>query len=118
MWVLLVPCLVASLAVVGCVWLSPSASASGEWMPGPRWTVYFDGSVSGLPEFGSAAGLGLAKPMVGIAATPSGGGYWLVAADGGVFSFGDAVFNGSLPGDHVMPARPIVAMAATPDGNG
>ncbi len=29
-------------------------------------------------------------PIVGLAPTPSGNGYWLVGADGGVFSFGDA----------------------------
>ena len=28
----------------------------------------------------------LNKPIVGMAATPDGGGYWLVASDGGVFS--------------------------------
>jgi hypothetical protein len=32
---------------------------------------------------------------VGMAATPTGKGYWLVAADGGIFTFGDAVFAGS-----------------------
>ena len=32
-----------------------------------------------------------------MAATPSGGGYWLVAADGGIFSFGSAAFYGSMP---------------------
>ena len=37
----------------------------------------------------------LNKPIVGIAATPDGGGYWLVASDGGIFSFGDATFYGS-----------------------
>ena len=35
------------------------------------------------------------KPVVGMAATPDGGGYWLVASDGGVFSYGDAAFHGS-----------------------
>ena len=35
------------------------------------------------------------QPIVGMAATPSGHGYWLVAADGGIFSFGDADFHGS-----------------------
>jgi hypothetical protein len=30
-----------------------------------------------------------------MAGTPSGGGYWLVAADGGIFSFGDAQFYGT-----------------------
>ena len=35
------------------------------------------------------------SPIVGMAATPDGGGYWLVAGDGGVFTFGDAAFAGS-----------------------
>jgi hypothetical protein len=37
----------------------------------------------------------LNRPIVGMAATPSGNGYWLVASDGGVFTFGDAPFLGS-----------------------
>ena len=36
----------------------------------------------------------LNKPIVGMAATPTGKGYWLVASDGGVFSFGDATSGG------------------------
>ena len=39
----------------------------------------------------------LNKPIVGIAATPNGGGYWEVASDGGIFAFGDAAFYGSVP---------------------
>jgi hypothetical protein len=31
-----------------------------------------------------------------MASTPSGDGYWLVASDGGMFSFGDARFAGSF----------------------
>jgi hypothetical protein len=55
-------------------------------------------------------------PILAGAATPDGGGYWLVSADGGVFTYGDATFEGSL-GD--LPLQgPIVAMAATPDGGG
>ena len=46
----------------------------------------------------------------------SGHSYWLVASDGGVFSFGAAKFHGSLGG--VTLARPIVAAVATPDGHG
>jgi len=37
----------------------------------------------------------LNAPVVSIALTPDGKGYWLVAADGGVFAFGDAPFEGS-----------------------
>ena len=35
------------------------------------------------------------SPIVGMASTPTGNGYWLVASDGGIFSFGDAAFHGS-----------------------
>lgn len=41
-------------------------------------------------------------PIVGMAATPTGKGYWLVAADGGVFAFGDAVYLGGM--EYVLPA--------------
>ena len=44
----------------------------------------------------------------GIAATPSGRGYWLVASDGGIFSFGDAHFYGSTGA--IRLNRPIVGM--------
>lgn len=40
-------------------------------------------------------------PCVGIAATPTGKGYWLVGADYGVFAFGDAVFYGNI--EYVKP---------------
>jgi hypothetical protein len=43
-------------------------------------------------------------------------GYWEVAADGGIFSFGDATFHGSMGGTHLD--APVVGMAATPDGKG
>jgi hypothetical protein len=42
--------------------------------------------------------LALAQPVVSMAATPDGKGYWLVAADGGVFTYGDAGFYGSGAG--------------------
>jgi hypothetical protein len=35
----------------------------------------------------------LNAPVVAIAATPDGKGYWLAAGDGGVFSVGDATFT-------------------------
>lgn len=40
--------------------------------------------------------MSLNKPIVGMAPTITGLGYWLVASDGGVFAFGDAKFHGSL----------------------
>jgi hypothetical protein len=55
-------------------------------------------------------------PVVGVSLTPSSRGYWLVAADGGVFASGDAGFHGSLGGRPLN--APIVGMEATPSGQG
>ena len=43
---------------------------------------------------------------------PPGAGYWFVAADGGIFSYGDARFFGSTGSLHLN--QPIVGMAPTP----
>jgi hypothetical protein len=43
-------------------------------------------------------------------------GYWLVGDDGGVFAFGAAHYYGSL--GNLKLNKPIVGMAATPDGKG
>jgi hypothetical protein len=51
-----------------------------------------------------------------MAATPDGAGYWLVASDGGIFTFGDAGYYGSTGAVHLN--QPIVGMATTPDGKG
>ena len=65
---------------------------------------------------GAVDELHLNAPIVGRAFTPNRNGEWLVAADGGVFAFGDAPFYGSMAGKHLN--APIVGMAATPTGYG
>ena len=55
-------------------------------------------------------------PVAGVARTSDAGGYWLTAADGGVFAYGDASFYGSMGGQHLN--APVVGIAATPDGRG
>jgi hypothetical protein len=50
--------------------------------------------------------------VVRMAATPDGRGYWLVASDGGIFTFGDASFFGSEGGKRLV--QPIVGMAVSP----
>jgi hypothetical protein len=73
-------------------------------------------AVGGAPELGPSTGMRLNADLVSIAATPSGRGYWVTAADGGVFAFGDARFAGSIAGRPL--AAPIVGIAAAPTGNG
>jgi hypothetical protein len=41
-----------------------------------------------------------------------GGGYWMVASDGGIFAFGDAPFEGSEAGTRLV--KPMVGIAAPP----
>jgi glucose/arabinose dehydrogenase len=66
--------------------------------------------------FGSMGGRHLNAPIVAMARTRLGNGYWLAASDGGVFTFGHAHFYGSAG---AVPLRqPIVSMAARPQGDG
>jgi hypothetical protein len=79
------------------------------------WQAASDGGVFnyGIASFfGSAGGLTLNKPVVGITPTQDQGGYWLVASDGGVFSYGDASFHGST--GSLKLNKPVVGMASTP----
>ena len=66
--------------------------------------------------FGSTGKLALNGPVVGMAATPTGKGYWMLARDGGVFGFGDAVFHGST--GNLRLNQPVVGLAAHPRGTG
>jgi 3D (Asp-Asp-Asp) domain-containing protein len=74
-----------------------------------------DAPAEGQPTDISTANAGTLA-VVGLARTPTGLGYWTVTASGGVFSFGDAGFYGSL--GSVTLNKPIVGIAATPDGGG
>jgi subtilisin family serine protease len=60
-------------------------------------------------------GIAAAPARVHIAAVPASG-YWLVASDGGIFSFGGAHFFGSTGSVHLN--KPIVAAMASPTGAG
>jgi cell wall-associated NlpC family hydrolase len=59
---------------------------------------------------------GLAGPVVGMAATPNGSGYWLTNAAGDVSAHGSAVSYGSLAGKTLQ--APITHIISTPDGKG
>jgi hypothetical protein len=51
-----------------------------------------------------------------MAATRTGKGYYLLGADGGIFSFGDAKFRGST--GNLWLKAPVIDMAVTASGNG
>ncbi len=76
--------------------------------PGPSGGGTVDVSVRG-PD-------GVSPRMAGDRYTYALPGYWLVASDGGIFSYGDAPFYGSTGGTPLN--EPIVGMASTPDGRG
>jgi hypothetical protein len=87
-----------------------------------RWRILLPGLLALLLAAGAlhitspATTSAQIDPTQGKGAPTPGDGYWLVASDGGIFAFGDAVFHGST-GD-VPLNQPIVGMAATPSGNG
>ena len=96
---------------------------TGSWRPTAA------SSATGTPPSTAPPGsLKLNQPVVGMAATPyvpgaggapaspAGLGYWLVAADGGIFNYGDAGFFGSAGG--IKLNKPIVGMAPTPGRQG
>jgi hypothetical protein len=71
----------------------------------------------GVPgSYGSLGGKRIDQPIVGIAVTPGGKGYWLAGAGGTVYPFGDARSYGSMGSTPLSGA--IVGMAATSDGLG
>ena len=94
------------------------------------WLVAGDGGIFNFGKakfFGSTGSIHLQRPVTGMTPTGDRQGYWMVATDGGMFAFGDARFFGSIPGDGIHPAgsgvspelaKPIVAMVASPTGNG
>jgi hypothetical protein len=54
--------------------------------------------------------------LVGTVPPPPTSGYWITASDGGIFSFGNAGFFGSMGG--LALNKPVVGMAATSDSKG
>jgi uncharacterized protein YkwD len=65
---------------------------------------------------GSAAASPVPHPIVDVASTPTGRGYWLAASNGAVYAYGDAKNRGSAAAKPLR--KPIVGMAATRTGRG
>ncbi|HVM53297.1 MAG TPA: hypothetical protein VM262_08880 [Acidimicrobiales bacterium] len=99
--------LVALALVASLLWLGPAPAARAA-----DHSVFAYGDAA---FHGSTGNAGLNQPIVGMARTKTGDGYWLVSREGRVFSFGNAVHHGSLP---AMPPSPVIGIAATPNGDG
>jgi hypothetical protein len=91
----------------------PAAAFTGYRLAASDGGIFTFGNA---PFCGSTGSIKLNAPVVGVAESPSTGGYWEVASDGGIFAFGGAGFYGSMGGKPLD--EPIVGMAATPDGKG
>ena len=77
----------------------------------PLWRLEPNGLVvpeNGAEHYGDAAGIPLAAPMIALVPTPTGRGYWLVGADGGVFGYGDAYYPGRMSGNVIVSADLIL----------
>ena len=89
--------------------ISSRMTSSGYWLTSGNGEVF----TGGTSWFGSLSSDWLNKPIVTMASTPSGDGYWLVNRAGTVSAFGGASRHGSVSG-----TTRIVDMAVTPTGNG
>jgi hypothetical protein len=106
--------------VVGIV---PTTTRNGYWLDASDGGIFafgdagFYGSIPGLGLHPAGSGLpnSLNAPIVGMVPSTDGGGYFMVASDGGVFAFGDAHFAGSCPG---IGGCTGAAVAVMPDASG
>jgi hypothetical protein len=96
--------------------ITPTTPGQGYYIYGQAGEISGFGNDNYLVYLDGAGDYNLNAPIVGMAATPGGGGYWMVGGDGGVFSSGDAQFYGST--GNLRLNRPVVGVAGTPDGHG
>jgi hypothetical protein len=96
--------------------MTNSTAGQGYYMYDSSGDTFNFGNNGYLSYLGNPGFINLNQPVVGMATTPDKAGYWMTAADGGVFTFGDARFYGST--GNVRLNKPIVGMAATADGRG
>ncbi len=105
------------------VGMTVTADHAGYWLVAADGGVFsfgdaaFFGSIPGLgyAPAGSGGGKELNAPIVGMVPSSDGGGYFMVGADGGVFAFGDAKFEGSCPGIRGCAGAAVTVM---PDASG
>jgi hypothetical protein len=103
--------------------ITPTSDHGGYWLVASDGGIFtfgdagFYGSIPGLglAPAGSSSSKRLNAPIVGMVPSTDGGGYFMVAADGGVFAFGDAKFEGSCLS---IGGCSGAAVAVMPDASG
>jgi hypothetical protein len=92
----------------------PAASSEGYLLAGRGGQVVAAGDAPALPSVEAPP-----APVVGIAGTPDGGGYFAVTSNGAVSTEGDARFDGDLLTlSPPVKVNDVVAIAPTTDGRG
>jgi hypothetical protein len=98
---------------VRSLWVDSLGFAAGYRVTSRDGGVFAYGSATYL---GSASASHLNAPIVAMAESPDGTGYWQVGADGGVFAFGTAPFVGSTGALHLV--APVVGVMPSSTGRG
>jgi hypothetical protein len=107
----------ASFIACGCSTLTVPSDSSGTASSGPATAGLTDGTAHiGVSSIDAGTAPVSFTVSVSGPPVPAAFGYRLAAADGGVFAFGSAPFEGSAGGQHLN--APVVGMAPTSDGNG
>ncbi len=114
---------ITASALIAALALTAVLSGASRAVPlAPGSAVLASYPDQGVLDYGSAVAEGdptaqtYPSPVVAMAETADGKGYWLATADGTVTAFGDAQSYGGV--SDVDLNAPIVGMAATPDGKG
>jgi hypothetical protein len=99
--------------LVGAGLATVVAPPAGSQQGAPPKAVQVGGAAT---HHGDPSDTRLSEPVVAIAATSSGGGYWLTTSNGAVLAYGDAEHRGGA--ENIDLWEPINGMAPTPSGRG
>jgi hypothetical protein len=104
------------ITYLSCVGIAGSGASSGYWIANFSSLPSAFGSATAPQELGCSGLNGAFGGWSGIAATPSGNGFFLVSENGAVLGCGDATPLGGVT--NLPVARSIVGIASTHDGKG
>ena len=91
---------------------APAQSINNFWLATATGDVY----TFGVESYGDPGGAPLNRPIVDMVPSRDRHGYWMVASDGGIFSYGDTRFFGSTGA--LTLNKPIVGLSPTNNQSG